>query len=51
MAGGIKDGVLDLDNALDLMTHMVATGRLIKPSKWVECAIAAAQVEEVEGLF
>jgi hypothetical protein len=51
MAGGIKDGVLDLDDALDLNTHMWATGRMIKPSKWIESAIAHAQVEEVEGLF
>jgi hypothetical protein len=51
MAGGIKDGVLDLDDAIDLMHWMVALGRVIRPGKWVTSAIEKARAEEVEGLF
>jgi hypothetical protein len=40
-----------LEDAEDLCDFMIVTGRTIRPSRWAVEAVAAAQVDQLEGLF
>ena len=51
MAGVNVERGVDLDDAIDVTSMMVMTGRVPPPSKWVDQAIDDAASDEVEGLF
>jgi hypothetical protein len=40
-----------LEDADDVADFLIATRRTIAPSRWAVEAIAAAQIEKLEGLF
>jgi hypothetical protein len=40
-----------LEDAEDLCDFLLSTKRTVRPSGWVAKAIAAAQADQVEGLF
>lgn len=40
-----------LEDAEDVCDFLMVTGRTILPSRWAVEAIAAANIDEVEGLF
>lgn len=49
--GGNAEQVINLDDLVDAVEMLISAGRVPPPSKWVEAAIAEAEVEAVEGLF
>lgn len=50
LANGLTDDML-LEDAIDVARMLVASGRAIHPSKWVDAFVVQAKEAELEGLF
>lgn len=51
LAQGPMPPIMPLEDAEDLSVFLLTTGRTVRPSRWAVEAIAAAQADQIEGIF
>jgi hypothetical protein len=51
LAQGTQPPMMLIEDAEDLCDFLLATRRTVPPSRWAEESIAAAAIEQIEGMF